>query len=324
MTTTKPLRLVVAINPTASFGKGKDVGPAVVQTLRALGHEVTSLTEPDFEQLTESGRKAIASKPDAFIVVGGDGMVNLGVNLVARSKVPLGIIPSGTGNDMARGLGIPFDNTEAAMTILTEALARPPQAIDAGLMSFTDDETGLPATRWFGCVLSAGFDAIVNERANNMTNPKGPSRYLIAMGLELLKLKPIKYRLVFDGTELVTSGALIAVANNISIGGGMKVVPSAKVDDGMLDVFVVQALSRIAFLRIFPKVFKGEHVTDSRVAIYRAKRIRIESDAVVAYADGERVSRLPVDVEVVPGALRILAPLTYPAATADESVATHR
>ena len=113
--TTKSLRLVVAINPTASFGKGRDVGPAVVQTLRALGHDVTSLQEPDFEQLMEAGRKAVASKPDALIVVGGDGMINLGTNLVATTKVPLGIVPSGTGNDMARGLGIPHDNTEAAI-----------------------------------------------------------------------------------------------------------------------------------------------------------------------------------------------------------------
>ena len=85
--TAKSLRLVVAINPTASFGKGRDVGPAVVQTLRALGHEVTSLTEPDFDQLMEAGDKAVATKPDALIVVGGDGMINLGTNVVATRRV---------------------------------------------------------------------------------------------------------------------------------------------------------------------------------------------------------------------------------------------
>src|SRR5690606_36363333 len=124
--TSKSLRLVVAINPTASFGKGRDVGPAVVQTLRAQGHDVTSLQEPDFEQLMAAGRKAVATKPDAPIVVGGDGMVNLGANLGATTKVPLGIVPSGTGNDMARGLGIPHDNTEAAIRALDGALARSP------------------------------------------------------------------------------------------------------------------------------------------------------------------------------------------------------
>ncbi len=315
-TPTKPpklLRLVVAINPTASFGKGKDVGPAVVQTLRAIGHDVTSLQEPDFEQLLAAGRKAVASKPDALIVVGGDGMVNLGTNLVATTKVPLGIVPSGTGNDMARGLGIPFDNTEAAIDVLIEALSRPPLVADAGRIHYTDEETGLPATRWFACVLSAGFDALVNERANNMRHPKGPSRYMIALGLELAKLKPIAYRLELDGRVLETTGALISVGNNISLGGGMKVTPDAKVNDGLLDVLVVQALSRISFLRIFPRVFTGEHVTDPRVTIYRARKVRIESDGVVAYADGERMSLLPIDVEVVPGALSLLVPEEGPA-----------
>ena len=304
MTTTKPKRLVVAINPTASFGKGRAIGPAVVQTLRALGHEVTSLQEPDFDQLMTAGRKTVAGKPDAFIVVGGDGMVNLGTNLLVGTKVPLGLVPSGTGNDMARGLGIPHENTEAAIASLVASLEKPARVIDAGRVEYLDD--GRPSVRWFACVLSAGFDAIVNERANHMEYPKGASRYLIALGLELAKLKPIPYRLVLDGTELVTTGALISVGNNVSIGGGMKVTPDALVDDGLLDVLVVQALSRISFLRIFPRVFKGEHVTDSRVTIHRAKKIRIESPGVVAYADGERIGVLPIDVEVASKAMRIL------------------
>lgn len=306
VTTTKPLRITVAINPTASFGKGRHVGPAAVATLRALGHDVTTLVEPDFEQLYESSRKAVAHRPDAFVVVGGDGMVHLGANVLAGSTVPLGIVAAGTGNDMARGLGLPFDNAEASIRALVEALDRPPRTIDLGRVRHLDDATGEVVTRWFACVLSAGFDAIVNERANTMTWPKGPSRYLVALGLELARLKPIKYRLELDGNELRTTGALISVGNNVSLGGGMKVTPDAKVDDGLLDVLVVQALSRTAFLRIFPRVFKGEHVTDRRVAIYRARRIRIESDGVVAYADGERIGKLPVDIEVVPGAMRLL------------------
>ena len=303
----KPLRIVVAINPTASFGKGRAVGPAVVATLRALGHDVTSLTEPDFEQLIEAGRKAVATKPDALVVVGGDGMVNLGANLVAKTKVPLGIVPSGTGNDMARGLGIPIDNTELAIEALVDALGRPARIIDAGLIHHTD-EFGEKKTTWFACVLSAGFDAIVNERANNMHNPKGPSRYLIALGIELIKLRPIRYRLVLDGVEHVTEAALIAVGNNVSIGGGMKVTPDAIVDDGLFDVLVVQPLSRIAFLRVFPSVFKGEHVSDPRVTIHRAKRVVIEAEDVAAYADGERVGTLPIDIEMVAGSLAVLAP----------------
>lgn len=301
-------RIVVAINPAASFGASRDVGPAVVQTLRAMGHEVTSLTEPDFEQLLASARAAVKRHPDALVVVGGDGMVNLGTNLVAGTRVPLGIIPSGTGNDMARGLGIPHENTEDAVRTLDAALAAGPRAIDAGRIRWTDAVTGEAGERWFACAVSAGFDAIVNERANNMRHPKGPSRYILALLAELTRLRPIAYRLELDGRVIETAANLVAVGNSVSLGGGMKITPDALLDDGLLDVLIVKPLSRINFLRIFPSVFKGTHVSHPKVRIERARRVRIEAEGIVAYGDGERIAPLPIEVEVVPGALRVLAP----------------
>jgi diacylglycerol kinase (ATP) len=308
----KPLRLVVAINPSASFGKGRHVGPAVVSTLRGLGHEVTSLQEPSYLELLASARAAVAKKPDAFIVVGGDGMVNLGVNVVAKTKVPLGIVPSGTGNDTARSLGIPFDNTEAAIQALgasLDGLARgvKPRVVDAGRIHHLDAESGEPTTRWFICAISAGFDAVVNQRANRMTYPKGASRYILALVIELARLKPIEYTLELDGVTTVTKAALVSIGNGVSIGGGMRITPDAKLDDGLLDVLVVQPLGRVAFMRIFPRVFKGEHVTDPRVRITRARRVVITAPGVAVFADGESLGTLPIDVEVVAGALRVLA-----------------
>lgn len=303
MTTTRRKRIVVAINPQASFGKSRAVGPAVVHTLRAAGHDVTSLTEPDLEQLRAATAEALATKPDALVVVGGDGMVNLGVNLVATTGIPLGIVPSGTGNDMSRGLGIPVGNTEAAIDALLEALERRPRTIDAGRVTHSDGSKS-----WYASVLSAGFDAIVNERANHMRWPRGRQRYNLALLRELAMLKPIRYRLELDGVASETDAVLVAVANNTSLGGGMLVTPDAALDDGLLDILVVQPLSRTAFLRIFPRVFKGTHVTDARVSISRAKRIRIAAPGIVAYADGERVAALPIEVEVRAGALRVLAP----------------
>jgi diacylglycerol kinase (ATP) len=304
--TSKPLTIVVAINPSASFGKSRDVGPAVARRLRGLGHHVTSLSEPSFERLRAATEAAVAERVDALVVVGGDGMVSLGVNLLADSTVPLGIIPSGTGNDMARGLGIPIGDTEAALEALVRSLALPARAIDAGRIRHIDDLTGEEKVTWFACVLSAGFDAIVNERANRLRRPRGKNRYLVALAIELVRLRPIRYRLVLDGVETVTDAALIAVGNNQSIGGGMRVTPDALVDDGLFDVLVVTPLSRIAFLRVFPRVFAGTHLSDPRVTVQRASRVRIEAASVVAYADGERVSRLPVDIEMVPGALHVL------------------
>lgn len=298
--------MVVAINPSASFGASRDVGPAVVQTLRAMGHEVQSITEPDFEQALATARDAVRRRPDALIVVGGDGMVNLGANLVAGTKVPLGIVPSGTGNDMARSLGIPHDDTEKAITALGEALQRPPRVIDAARVRWTDADTREPGERWVACALSAGFDAIVNERANSLEHPKGASRYIVALLIELARLRPIRYRLELDDRVVETSAILVSVGNGVSIGGGMKITPDAVLDDGLLDVMVVQPLGRLAFLRIFPRVFKGEHASHPKVRIERARRVRIEAEGVVAYGDGERISALPIDIELVPGALRVL------------------
>lgn len=304
MTITATLQLVVAVNPAASFGKGRDVGPEVAQGLRAAGHDVTMLSEASFDALRGAAAGALATGADALIVVGGDGMVSLGANLVAGTTTPLGIIPSGTGNDVARGLGIPVGNTEAAVRMLLAALGGEPRVIDAGRA------VGASGTStWFVGVLSAGFDALVNERANRLRWPRGPRRYTLAIALELMRFRPIRYRLTIDGVTSAPRGMLAAIANGSSFGGGMLVAPDAEFDDGLFDVFLVAPLSRPAFLRLFPTVFTGQHVTNPAVSIVRARRVRIDADAVVAYADGERLGPLPLDVEVVPGALRVLAPI---------------
>ena len=306
--TTTALTIVVAINPTASFGKSSGVGPRVVSALEALGHSVTALSEPDFAHLLAAGRAAVATKPDAFVIVGGDGMVNLGANLLAGTGVPLGIVPSGTGNDMARALGIPHNDTEVAIGMLVEALTRPALEIDAGLITHTDSETGAEKQTWFACMVSAGFDAVVNERANKMRWPKGPRRYILALIFELLRLPTIKYRIELDGVKSEAPAALISVGNGVSLGGGMKVTPDAMLDDGLFDVLIVEPLSRIAFLRIFPRVYRGEHLSDPRVTVRRASHVRIDADNIAAYGDGERLGLLPIDIQLVPGALSVLAP----------------
>lgn len=299
--TAAPRAVVVAVNPMAAFGHRRDVGPRVVERLRDAGHTVVAVDEANIELLRREVARAVEEGTDALVVVGGDGMANLGINIVAGTEVPLGIVPSGTGNDLADGLGIPVGDTEAAIDGLLTALGRPPREIDAGLIRHGE------LTTWFGCVLSAGFDATVNERANLMTRPRGRSRYVFALLRELATLHPRPYRITVDGEVLETEAMLVSVANNRSLGGGMRIAPGADLADGRLDLFVVTRMSRPRFLRVFPKVFAGEHTDLPEVSLRPLGTVRIEAEGVIAYADGERIGPLPLEVSVVPSALRVLA-----------------
>jgi diacylglycerol kinase (ATP) len=291
--------IVVAINPSAAFGKNARVGDAVVAQVLAAGHEVTVCRERDYASLRTATALAI-KKADALLVVGGDGMVSLGINLVAKTPLPLGVIPAGTGNDFARFTRLPLGNPQAAVQHFLAALEREPTVIDLARASKDGEH------RWFVCILSAGFDAIVNERANTMTRPRGKSRYTFAILRELLQLAPRNYTLTVDGVTTEQPAVLISVANGESMGGGMRVAPEASITDGTLDVFVLAPVTRRRFLWLYPRVFSGRHVGEPEVRLQRGKRVRVDAPGIVAYADGERLWSLPIDVEVVPAACRVL------------------
>nr|WP_228498345.1 YegS/Rv2252/BmrU family lipid kinase [Plantibacter sp. VKM Ac-2876] len=299
--TTQPRRIGVAINPTASFGSTRTVGPMVLDALEQAGHRAVRLQEQTVGQLRSAVRTAIEAGLDALVVVGGDGMVSLAVEAVRDSGLPFGVVPSGTGNDIARGLGIPLGDPAAAIASLLRALEGEPRVIDAGTV--TDGER----TTWFVGAVSAGFDALVNERANRMRRPRGRSRYTIAILRELLALRPRRYELTVDGAPETVDAVLLAVANNTSIGGGMLIAPQADLADGRIDLFVVAPVSRFRFLRLFPKVFSGAHTDLDIVRLSRVRSVSIAADGITAYADGERIGPLPVTIDVVPGALRVLA-----------------
>ncbi|HVY11404.1 MAG TPA: diacylglycerol kinase [Mycobacteriales bacterium] len=290
--------IALVVNPSAGKGRAAKQVAAVAGRLRESGANVSILVGADAQDAVTVTRKAVADGVDAVVALGGDGMVHLALNAVAGTDTPLGIVPAGTGNDLAATLGLPKKDPVAAAGIVADRLR------DDAAWAMDAIKVG---DKWFGCVLGAGFDSRVNDRANRMTWPKGKSRYNIAMLAELGVFAPLPFELVVDGEAIKTDAMLVAIGNAKSYGAGMKVTPDADVTDGLMDVMVLGPVSKPEFLKTFPKVFKGTHITHPAVTMRKAKVVELSSPGVTAYADGEYLADLPIRCECVKGAVRVLA-----------------
>ena len=286
---------LVVVNPKAGLGAAANLATQVVGFLQSRGityRMISPSSAIETRQLvSESLRHGETTK---LLSVGGDGLFHLLLQLAIEFKVPLAIAPGGTGNDFYRTLGWFETNL---VSYLEHIISTEASLIDTGVV---DGE-------YFGAVLSSGFDSVVNERANRMKWPKGPTKYNAAIALELPKFKAIDFKIYADEKVLDISAMLIAIGNGRSYGGGMQVCPDAELTDDLLDIMILHPISKLEFIKVFPTVYKGTHIDHSEVEIIRAKKIRIESSAI-AYADGERIGQLPVQVESSPRSL-----LTWPA-----------
>lgn len=301
-----PGRVGLAVNPVAGLGRGARHGARVAQLLRAAGVDVLDLSGPTGAAALARARAGLAQGVDALVVVGGDGMVHLGANALAGTGVPLGIVAVGSGNDVARDLGLPVHDVPAAVDVLTAGHTRD---VDAVAVS----RPGRPPLRWYLAVLSCGLDAAVNARANTLTWPRGNPRYVRALLGELRGFRPYGYRVTADGEVWEGAGTLVAVANTRSFGGGLRIAPTARPDDGLLDLVLAEDLRRGEILRVFPRLYRGTHVTHPRVHLRRARSVVVEALAdhgpppPAAMVDGEPLQALPVQCDLHPGAVRVLA-----------------
>jgi diacylglycerol kinase (ATP) len=287
--------IALLVNPTSGKGRGARLVEPVTERLRSLGASVDVVIGRDADEAFDNVRNRVAAGVDAVVALGGDGLVNMALQVVAGTAVPLGVVPAGTGNDFARGLGLSLTDPLAAVDYLARGEAR---QVDLGRV----------AGRWFGGVLGSGFDSMVNERANRMSWPRGRARYNLAMLAELRTFRPVPFELILDDEVWTTEAMLVAVGNSASYGGGMKVCPDASLEDGLLDVMALGPISKLEFIRVFPKVYKGTHVNHPAVTVKRARVVSLAAHGVTAYADGERVAMLPLSCEAVAKALHVLAP----------------
>lgn len=293
-------RITVLTNPASGHGNAPHAAERAIGRFQERGLDVVEIVGSDSEHARRLTDEALAMGTDALVVAGGDGIISVALQALARHDVPLGIIPAGTGNDHAREYGLPRKDPEAAADVVVDGVV---DTVDLGRIRGADG-----TDRWFGTVMAAGFDSLVTDRTNRMTWPHGRMRYNLAMVAELSKLRLLPFRLSFDGEELVTDLTLAAFGNTRSYGGGMLICPDADHGDGLLDATLVQSASRTKLIRLFPTVFKGTHVHLDAVRTARAATITVDSPGINAYADGEYVCPLPVEVSAVPGALKILRP----------------
>ncbi len=285
-------QFLLIVNRSAGQGWARTRAGEAAHRLSVLGHEVHVAVTTSAENA-----RALVGECDSETVIigcGGDGTVHALIDPCIERDLILGVLPAGSGNDIARTLGV--HRASVAEHVALWCLAQP-RTIDVGRIA--------PYEESFLGVLSAGFDSRVNERAQGRSG--GTLRYLTAMVAELGSLKAAHYRLNVDGEVQDGMALLVCVGNGRTYGSGMAVCPNADSHDGQLDVTWVAEVATATFLRLFPRVYSGSHVHRPEVRTFRAAEVALDAAGQIAYADGERIGPLPIEVRIQPDALRVLS-----------------
>lgn len=289
--------VVVVVNPSAGRGKaGRLIGKIDTLLHRAgVRHEIR--VSESAQDLQAQVRSAAEDGAGLVAALGGDGTMGMAANGLLGTDAALAILPSGTADDFAASLGI--RSIEGAVRAIVEGNIVP---IDVVRVTTGAEQ------RHYVNIAGCGFDSEVSEAANAMRiKLRGKGTYVAAVVKTLSRFTPAGFRIELDDEVVEGPHMLVVVGNAISYGGGMKVTPNASVVDGMLDVCLLEAVSTTTFLRAFPKVFRGTHVSHPNVRMARARRVRVQANRrVMVYADGERVGPAPAVFEIVPAALPVV------------------
>ena len=268
------MRIVVASNPAARFGRAGAAGALVASRIADLGHEVQHVVAVGYRGQLEQTRFAMTTA-DVLVVVGGDGVVHLATNIVGGTSKRLVVVPAGSGSDVAAALGI--RSTAAVFDSLEAILASEPDRVDLIRVEHPDG-VALAAG-----IVSIGFDADVNVRSFALTRVPSRPRYQAAIVATLLRPR------------------------HRTFGGGIPIAPRADMRDGRLTAVLADEVSYPRFLATLAKVPHGAHESDRRLHVEECESVEIESDeTVLVCADGEIVGRLPVRCTIMPGALQVL------------------
>lgn len=296
----KPRLMTLVVNERSGGGKAGRMLPKVARSLRqriptAETRIVSSTSWRDAENLLRLAALE-ARDGDGVLAMGGDGMAHLGLNACAGTEAALGIIPAGTGNDFARGLGLPRGVREA-VDVIVEGQTR--------MVDLTRVRNTRFPQRYVGAAISTGYDARVNRATNDNRLRLGALSYGYIALRELGKFSPLQYRLEFDGEIREVEAMIVAVCNTGFIGGGMRIAPEADPTDGLLDITLVHPVSRGTLLRLLPEVYSGSFVRHPAVELFQAADVRIDGEGLFVMGDGEELGDVPVQASVAPGVLRV-------------------
>ncbi|NOZ56586.1 MAG: diacylglycerol kinase family lipid kinase [Calditrichaeota bacterium] len=295
------MRLWVVVNPSSGHGEGKKRGPEAVERLRACGLDLEVVTSEYPRHIYDLTRALEPGKYDGAVAVGGDGTLFELINGLVRAHgeipFPIGQIPVGTGNSLARDLF--SDSLDSAVQAICDNHTRP---LDVIRYSTKQSEA------YFTNVMGVGFVSDINARAFRF-QWMGMTAYALATLLEIVRPRFAHTRVWVDGTEVLNEPTLFAeICNSRYTGGNMLMAPDAKIDDGLLDLVVCLPMKRLRLLRSFPKIFSGTHLALPEVKFFRGRRARIETDPPKRLSpDGEVFDETPVELECLPGFVEVFA-----------------
>jgi YegS/Rv2252/BmrU family lipid kinase len=286
--------LTLLVNPASAHGRTLKLLPMVEQELDARRIPFRVERTRGLDDGAERALHAVEAG-EVPVVVSGDGLLGAVGGAMAGAETPLGIIPGGRGNDLARVLGIPDDPVDAVAVIAAGETRR----IDVGEAN---------GKRFLG-IVSVGFDSEANRLANETGFMRGNLVYAYAAVRTLLGWKPGRFTIRVGEERQRFSGYSVSVANSRAFGGGMFIAPDAELDDGEFDIVTVGAVGKLRFVGNLPKVFKGTHVDEDEVRVFRAAQLELTaSRPFPVYADGEHLTDLPATLRVLPRALSVLVP----------------
>ncbi|MFQ5737615.1 MAG: diacylglycerol/lipid kinase family protein [Acidobacteriota bacterium] len=287
----------IIANPRSGHGRG--VGYirklAKLLTQKKIDYELWQTREPGHG--TSLARRLVENGCRRLVVMGGDGTLSEVLNGAMGSSVELGFVSTGTGNDLARSLGLPFNDVRSSLQVL---LSGRPRSIDVGWEK----------DRYFVSALGIGFPALVADETNRFQWLGGSVAFFLAVYKALYRMKPTRVRIGLDDQVLELNCTSVLIQNTPYTGGGLLVAPGAKWDDGLFDVVVVNAISKIDLMWNFPRVYRGRHLDHPHFSVYQSRRVTVDSTNRLRKAfDGDTYGCVPVRTEVLHRALNIILPV---------------